>query len=369
MPTPIEITELQKLIAGASDERLLPVGARTKSALTAEVERGSATPISSEALRGIVAYDPSEFLMTVRSGTLLSEIQATLADNGQYMPFDPQYIEQGSTIGGTVASGINGPNCLLYGGLRDFLMEVEFIDGLGKLVVGGGKVVKNAAGFDLPKLIVGSYGRLCFLTEITLKVLPRPQAVVKCETEFPSLPACIKAIQKLRRLPLPITAIDFTEQGKLTVLFAGPTDGLEAAVQKSTKTMEHEWKTHPMFQSSDGPQLTSPSAAIQVRVAMDVANCPQLVSLIQNMPHVEIQTFTCGGSIALLSAASLNSLEEIDLGLSSLGLSGVAIQGPVGGLTVLGDRKWVGPASRIQQAMDPKSRFIGFPDNATTPRV
>lgn len=357
------LNDIQKLIASASDQRLLSIGARTKPALSAEVEHGSATPISSAELRGIVAYDPSEFLITVRSGTLLSDIQTALADNGQYMPFDPQFSSQGSTIGGTVASGINGPSCLLYGGLRDFLMEVEFIDGRGKLVAAGGKVVKNAAGFDLPKLVVGSYGRLCFLTEMTLKVLPRPQAVAKCEAELPSLAACVEAIQKLRRAPLPIAAIDFSGVGKLKVQFAGPMVSLEAAVKKSALAMAHEWDVHQLFDANDAPPWSNPTAKIQLRVAMDLTKSLQLVSLVQELPGVEIQTFTCGGSIALLSAAAPACIQELDRALSSIGLSGVAIQGSFDGLAVLGNRKWIGPATRIQQTLDPYSRFVGYPSS------
>ena len=141
-------------------------------------------------------------------GTPVKTLQQALAENGQYLPFDPVCIEQGATLGGTIASGISGPDRLLYGSLRDFVMEVELIDGLGRLVRGGGKVVKNSAGFDLPKLMVGSYGRLGVLTEATLKVFPKPPAYLTQQFEFPQLSDVVAAMQKLQTNPLPISALE-----------------------------------------------------------------------------------------------------------------------------------------------------------------
>src|SRR4029079_3476030 len=93
---------------------------------------------------------------------------------GQYLPFDPKCVEAGATLGGTVASGLSGPGRFRFGGVRDFILGVRFADGAGRLLRVGGKVVKNAAGFDLPKFFVGSAGRSGVLSEIPLKVLPRP---------------------------------------------------------------------------------------------------------------------------------------------------------------------------------------------------
>src|SRR4029079_6930035 len=95
---------------------------------------------------------------------------------GQYLPFDPKCVEAGATLGGTVASGLSGPGRFRFGGLRDFILGVRFVDGAGRLLRMGGKVVKNAAGFDLPKFFVGSLGRFGVLAEMTFKVFPRPQS-------------------------------------------------------------------------------------------------------------------------------------------------------------------------------------------------
>src|SRR5437660_7832676 len=125
-------------------------------------------------LSGIVEYEPSEFTFTALAGTRVTEIAEALRKRGQYLPFDPMWQEAGATLGGTVASGLSGPGRFRFGGLRDFILGVRFVDGTGRLLRMGGKVVKNAAGFDLPKFFVGSLGRFGVLAELTFKVFPRP---------------------------------------------------------------------------------------------------------------------------------------------------------------------------------------------------
>src|SRR4029450_4463398 len=92
---------------------------------------------------------------------------AALAARGQSLRCDPFLLDAGATLGGTVAAGLSGPGRFRYGGLRDFILGVRFVDGLGRLMHMGGKVVKNAAGFDLPKFLVGSLGRFGVLAELT----------------------------------------------------------------------------------------------------------------------------------------------------------------------------------------------------------
>ncbi|MBM3852343.1 MAG: FAD-binding protein, partial [Verrucomicrobia bacterium] len=155
-------------------ERIVVLGAGTKPRLCAHAH--NRTRISMTALRGIAEYEPSEFTFTARAGTPVREIAAALGERGQYLPFDPLLAEAGATLGGTVAAGLNGPGRWRFGGLRDFILGVRFVDGEGRLLRMGGKVVKNAAGFDLPKFFVGSAGRYGALAEISFKVFPRPAA-------------------------------------------------------------------------------------------------------------------------------------------------------------------------------------------------
>src|SRR5947208_13328723 len=167
---PSSVTELVEAVRSAP--RVLAIGAGTKPRLSAV----DCAKISTRNLSGIIEYEPSEFTFTALAGTPISDITAALAERGQYLPFDPLLVRAGATLGGTVAAGLNGPGRFRFGGLRDFILGVKFIDGLGRLLRLGGKVVKNAAGFDVPKFMVGSLGRFGVLTEITFKVFPRPAA-------------------------------------------------------------------------------------------------------------------------------------------------------------------------------------------------
>ena len=148
-----------------SAPRALGVGAGTKPRLSAV--GADVVKISTVGMRGIVEYEPSEFTFTALAGTPVKEIASALAERGQYLPFDPLLVDAGATIGGTVAAGLGGPGRFRFGGLRDFIVGVRFVDGGGRLLRMGGKVVKNAAGFDLPKFFVGSLGRYGALAEVT----------------------------------------------------------------------------------------------------------------------------------------------------------------------------------------------------------
>ncbi len=199
-------------------------GARTKSALhppnnvipsDSEESRPSLgmteamCEIDMRQLSGVLQYDAQEFVLTALAGTPVREVEGILAAQGQYLPFDPLLSERGATLGGTVAANANGPGRFRYGGVRDFLIGTRFIDGAGQLIQGGGKVVKNAAGFDYPKLMVGSYGRLGILVELTFKVFPRPQAYHTVLVNQPDLDSTLNALYKLTSAPLDIEALDF----------------------------------------------------------------------------------------------------------------------------------------------------------------
>ena len=151
---------------------LVPVAGGTHTA-TLPAPDGPARALDLSGLTGIVDYDPAELTFTARAGTSLTELETMLAANGQHLPFDPPRLGAAGTIGGAVAAGVTGPNGFAAG-IRDFVIGVRFVDGSGRLAAGGGKVVKNAAGFDLPKLMVGSLGRLGVIVELSLKVFPTP---------------------------------------------------------------------------------------------------------------------------------------------------------------------------------------------------
>ena len=146
MERPESLENLQSLVRTARS--LLPFGGATKPAL--DCGSPEVTRLDMNGFSGVVEYQPEEYTITLLAGTPVREIVSVLRGNGQYLPFTPPFADSGSTIGGAVASGLSGYGRHRYGGIRDFIIGVRFVDGLGDLVRGGGNVVKNAAGFDFP---------------------------------------------------------------------------------------------------------------------------------------------------------------------------------------------------------------------------
>ncbi len=189
-----------------SRPRVLPVGGRTKTRLAA-AEGGELLSLTK--LQGITEYVPSEYTFTAWAGTPVRDVEAALAEKGQYLPFDPVMIGPGTTLGGTVASGLSGPGRFRFGGVRDFLIGVRLVTGDGKIATGGGKVVKNAAGFDLPKLLVGSLGRLAAIAEVTVKVFPAPRDLVTMRLGCQSHAAAMERLVGIARSQVEADAIEY----------------------------------------------------------------------------------------------------------------------------------------------------------------
>jgi glycolate oxidase FAD binding subunit len=181
MLTPHTETDVINLVRTAARSKLtLEIrGQGTKSALYRPVE--ASETLSTAELKGITAYNPAEMVMTAKSGTPLAEVIAAAAEHRQGLAFEPAdwRVLMGSegepTIGGTFACNLSGPRRFQSGAARDHLLGVRFVNGLGEAIHGGGRVMKNVTGLDLPKLLAGSHGTLGVMTELTFKVLPLPE--------------------------------------------------------------------------------------------------------------------------------------------------------------------------------------------------
>ncbi|SFB11115.1 glycolate oxidase subunit GlcE [Azotobacter beijerinckii] len=166
-------------------------------------------PVEGEVLdtrrhRGIVGYDPTELVVTVRAGTPLAELEQALAEQGQLLACEAPHLGA-ATVGGMVAAGLSGPRRPWAGAVRDFVLGTRLITGHGKHLHFGGEVMKNVAGYDLSRLLAGSFGCLGVITEVSLKVLPRPRASTSLRLAMNAERALSK-LAEWGQQPIPLSA-------------------------------------------------------------------------------------------------------------------------------------------------------------------
>ncbi|MBL8888810.1 MAG: FAD-binding protein [Planctomycetaceae bacterium] len=244
-------TKLALLPWEVSEDRDLPIELRRPQKDAARPPR----EICTEKLTGIIEYRPAEFTITVYAGTPVSEVMAVLNAHGQYLPFESPFhvatydefdkAQSGrqtndlgnsssrrtqsanrTTVGGMVAAGINGPGRLKHGGLRDFILEVRYIDGSGEIRRGGRRVVKNAAGFDIPKLMVGSCGRFGVIVDATFKVFPKPRDYLTLHFIPEQLGGTIEIVTTLLTHPWDLDAIEILADSSVLVRLSGHSEAL-----------------------------------------------------------------------------------------------------------------------------------------------
>ncbi len=223
------------------------------------------TPIGSildtRSYRGIVDYQPSELVVTVRAGTPLAELEQALAARRQMLPFEPPHFGP-ATIGGCVAAGLSGPRRMRSGGLRDFVLGAELLDGQGRQLSFGGQVMKNVAGYDVSRALAGSLGILGVITQVSLKVLPLPEQEQTREL-FCSQEQALGLLRQWAALPLPVSATAWQEQ-ILRIRLSGVSTAVAAAGRElggdvlSEDTASSFWRQLreqqlPFFQYQDVP--------------------------------------------------------------------------------------------------------------------
>jgi glycolate oxidase FAD binding subunit len=225
---------------------------------------------------GIVAYEPSELVITARCGTTLADIETAMSGHGQLLAFEPPHFGEGATLGGTVAAGLSGPRRQAAGALRDFVLGVKVMDGRGEVLAFGGQVMKNVAGYDVSRLMAGSLGTLGIILEVSLKALPRPAAETTLRLELPEDKA-IETLNKWGGKPLPISASAWTG-GELGVRLSGAAAAVAAAQKKiggervDREQGERFWagireQTDPFFRN-DAPlwRISVPSATAPLKL-------------------------------------------------------------------------------------------------------
>ncbi|TVP49102.1 MAG: glycolate oxidase subunit GlcE [Halomonas sp.] len=265
--TELAINAADRDIAGELCEQVRSAyAARTPLRIVAGDSRAFyGRPVEGEALNiaghsGIVSYDPIELVVTVRSGTRLSALNAALAEHHQMLAFEPPIFSDASTIGGAVATGLSGPRRPWAGAARDFVLGTRIITQEGKLLRFGGEVMKNVAGYDLSRLMAGAQGTLGVLTDISFKVLPIPTATHSLRLTL-GLTEALNKLAELGRKPLPITAAAW-HHGELFLRLEGGKSSVSATQASlggepldASFWGELRDHTHAFFQLNEGQAL------------------------------------------------------------------------------------------------------------------
>lgn len=362
---PGSAAEVAEAVRGA--ERVVPRGGGTKPAL-AVVDGAEVLDVSG--LSGITEYLPSEYTVTALAGTPLVDIEARLAAEGQYLPFDPLLVDAGSTVGGTVAAGANGPGRLRYGGLRDFLLAVTFVDGRGQTVRGGAKVVKNAAGFDLPKLMVGSLGRLGVLSECTFKVFPHPESCATVRVAGMALDEALEAAGRVGSGAVELECLDLVHGlsgWDLEIRIGGRSFALDARLKRVADLLDTgvtslsgdadatHWRSRREF------GWASPDASV-LKFPMTPASAISLEQVLAELgaSHVA-RVYSAGIQQAFVAwpAERAADLTALDRALTQSRLTALALcaTADAPNQPILGYRTGGELLRRVEQALDPAGRF------------
>jgi len=362
MTPPLQPASLAELTdAVRSAPRVLAVGAGTKPRLAAV----DAVKISTTRLTGVIEYEPAEFTFTAFAGTPLREIAATLARSGQYLPFDPPLVESGATLGGTVAAGLNGPGRFHFGGARDFILGVRFVDGAGRLLRAGGKVVKNSAGFDLPKFFCGSLGRFGILAEITFKVFPQPESTLTLAVPAANAETAAQIFIAAANTRWELDALDLLPDGKTICLrLAGPASALLAITPEifsrwpgeilPADSAEKIWSDLREFRWAH-------PAGLLAKAAITPATWPALDRSLRTLDNARAH-ISAGGNLAIISLPSPAQAPILDQSLREREISAVTLRGAA--------PLWLGAHSQpqialaVKAALDPEHRFPNLDDES-----
>ncbi len=359
MGIPESIQELQDAVL--AHRRVLAVGARTKLRLSTLASE-DVSPIEMTKLSGMIEYEPSEYTFTALAGTPVKLIDEILAEKNQFLPCSVALVATGATLGGTVASGLSGAGRFRFGGLRDFLLGIRYVSGEGTLIAAGGKVVKNAAGFDLPKFMVGSLGRFGILAEATFKVFPRPSAfrtlAVACRSHEEAVSRlCEAAVSRWELSALEYAAPD----RKLFLRLGGPdealralSDGIESRWPGDAKVLDADeagiwWRQVREF------EWRIPGGAL-VKVPLSPARIAEFQREMEAL-GIDRAHYSAGGNVAYLSLPPQARLAELSDALMRFELTGLTFLGAASVPLWLGTHSDRAIDRAVKKALDPQGRF------------
>ncbi len=216
--------------AKAAGRRLIINGSGSKRGWLPNFGDANGELLSTSEVRGIVAYEPEELVVTALAGTPIRELEMTLAQQDQMLAFEPpQFYAQG-TVGGMISSGLSGPSRPWFGSVRDALLGISLVNGAGECLNFGGQVMKNVAGYDVSRLVAGAFGALGVVTAASLRVQPRHQQQQTLHLEM-NCAAAVRFCRSLAQQYNPVTGT-WWHDGVLSIRLGGSEAAVSASVQK-----------------------------------------------------------------------------------------------------------------------------------------
>ncbi len=320
----------QVLHASAEKQKLEIRGGNSKS-FYGRQQRPEAQLLEVGGHTGVINYQPAELVLTVRTGTPLSEINALLEANHQVLPFEPPAFGSDATLGGTLACGLSGPSRPYEGSARDHILGLQLLNGKGQVLRFGGEVMKNVAGYDTSRLMVGAFGTLGVLLEASMKVLPAAatqHTLVHETTESEAL----TQIDRLRSRYLPVTAWCYAEGRAFTRLSGSKqnvaavckTLGGETLARADVRWRELREHQLPFF-NDPRPlwRLSLPSGTPPIdlsgRQLLDWGGCQRWLLSDADAPLIQSKCREAGGHAELFrDAGSIDVFQDLDASLIPL---------------------------------------------------
>lgn len=346
------IRELQELVK--DHKRIHVIGNGSKPSL----HQTTADVLVAElnGFRGIIEYQPQEYTMTVRAGTPVAEIQAELKRHKQYLPFDPLLPDR-ATIGGAVACNLSGSRRFRYGGIRDFILGAQVVDGLGRAFRVGGKVVKNAAGFDLSKFLVGSLGQYAIMTDLTFKVFPDLPVCRALRLSFATLDDILDALYFLLRNTFELDALDFAPAAEGWSLLLGMTGFAETLPQRIGNllaSLEADTAFLDAQVLDDTTSAWQPLTDLSGTCLVKVVLSPEQIPAFDARINDTMRRYSIGGNLAWVATDDIIGLDRL---LLEQGLRGLCIRGESAS-PLLGQPLENVLAGRVKQVLDPMNKLV-----------
>ena len=253
-----QVCEVMRL-AHAERWRVAPAGNLTKQRLGG-IPQGIDLVLSLRRLNRVTDYQPADLTVSVEAGLRVEELSAVLRAKGQMLPLDVPF-EAGATVGGVMVTNGSGPWRLAYGGLRDMVIGIHFVTSEGKLVKSGGKVVKNVAGYDMAKMLIGSFGTLGIITDAAFKVFPILPASITFVLGFTAAEQALEARRRILNSPIAPQGLDLLDAAagalcEVDVLSASPYT-LVVAVAGPEAVVERVRRELPVLVRQNGLEKVS----------------------------------------------------------------------------------------------------------------